>query len=97
MPVTWNRRRTLRGKRQYEEGVRHLRGVAQGSFEGALPSYKTEAERLIAVNESLNDHRKNVVIGWLGKGRCQSMEGALSRMARRIEKDNSQGRRKEHE
>ncbi len=95
MAISLTKIRRIRGWGAYDEGVRHLKVVAQGGLEGAHETYLHQAQRLLSVNNNLNEHRRNMIVGWLGKGRHKNIEEALIRMEQRIEKDKSQGRRKE--
>ena len=47
--------------------------------------------RMLTVESSLNRQQRKTVIGWLGKGRVQSLIEGLEKIQERIAKDSSQG------
>jgi hypothetical protein len=85
-----------------ETGIRHERGLIllEVGMQSLLDVYnhtndvavRQNIEKLARIGASLNDHQKNMVIGWLGKGRVTSVEEALIKIRDRIDKDNTQGR-----
>ncbi len=83
----------IRGRERLEAGLSHLRVVADGGKEGAVPKFRDQAADLLAVSAGLNDHRRAQIRAWLGKNNALSIEDALIRMKNRIEKENAQGKR----
>ncbi len=77
----------IRGRERLEEGVRHLRVVATGGREGALPKYKNRALELLTLNETLTETRLRKVRNWLATGKTKTIEDALTRMETLIEKE----------
>lgn len=77
----------IRGRERLEEGVRHLRVVATGGREGALPKYKDRAAELLTVNDGLDDTRLRKVRMWLATGKAKNIEDALTRMEQLIDKE----------
>lgn len=52
-------------------------------------------QRLIELEKRLNRQQRKTLIGWLGKGRVQTLVEGLEKIEQRIEKDSMQGRRKD--
>ena len=67
----------IRGRERYDEGLRHLRVVSNGAREGALVSFRRQAERLIAFEQSLDDGRRSKIRSMLAAGTARSTEEAL--------------------
>jgi len=49
--------------------------------------------RLLRIEAELNRQQRKTVIGWLGKGRVQSLIEGLDKIQKRIEQDSQQGKK----
>lgn len=67
----------IRGRNRYDEGLQHLRVVFNGAREGALPSFRQRAERLIAFEQNLDEDRRSKIRNMLATGAVRSTEDAL--------------------
>lgn len=87
LPMSTQEERILaiRGRDRYDEGLRHLRVVANGAREGALPSFRTRAERLISFEQNLDDDRRGKLRNMLATGAARSTEEALLLLEQEIE------------
>ncbi len=79
----------IRGREEYEEGLKLLRRVSQGEMEGGIPKFKDTAERLLSFHSQLADNGRRQLKVWLGSGRCKTTEEALLLLEQRVQGERS--------
>ena len=76
------------GQDKYKRGLSELKKpIVLGE------DYDLDRMRLIGIATSLNLQQKEMVEGWLRKGRVQNLTEGLDKIQARIAQDNEQGRR----
>lgn len=80
-------RETDKGWQLLTEGLRVLRIENE-----LLDIPNPEISRLLTIEQALNKHQRNMVVGWLGKGRIGTVTEALEKIQKRIDQDNQQGK-----